>query len=108
MDTLGFATALKIIGALVTFGLGLWIGLGRPGTKRSEQQSGGRHATLRATWMNRLFFSGATKARRLDTHRLVIPKKQPRKKAAGPAEAERSRSVEPQAAPSEPDVESGV
>ena len=100
METLGLATVLKIVGAVVTFGLGLWIGLGRPGTKRSEGQPGtGRHATLRATWMNRLFFSVPTQSRRFDRSRLVVPKKQPRGRAA---------SVERQAAPSGRDVEPGL
>ena len=100
METLDLATVLKIVGAVVTFGLGLWIGLGRPGTKRSEGQPGaGRHATLRATWMNRLFFSVPAQSRRFDRSRLVVPKKQPRKSAA---------SVERQAAPSGRDVESGL
>lgn len=48
---------LKIVGAAVTFALGIWVGLGTPGLKRSKPsrdwQSSDR---LRATWINRVFF----------------------------------------------------
>jgi len=54
MDTV---LLLKIVGAAVTFALGVWIGLGTPGLGRSkrprEWQSSDR---LQATWINRLFF----------------------------------------------------
>ncbi|UCC84528.1 MAG: hypothetical protein JSW46_06270 [Gemmatimonadota bacterium] len=64
---------LKIAGAAVTFALGVWIGLGMPGLKRSkpsrEWQSSDR---LRATWINRVFFRSERSERRFGSG-LITP-----------------------------------
>ncbi len=68
---------LKIAGAALTFGLGIWIGLGTPGLKRSkrprEWQSSDR---LRATWINRVFFRMERPERRFGSG-LLTPGEKP-------------------------------
>ncbi len=64
-----------IAGAILTFAIGIWIGLGRPGMKDSVQQRPWRSEDrLRATWINRVFFRMDRRPRRFDTGRLVVPK----------------------------------
>ncbi len=48
---------LKIVGAVLALALGIWIGLGMPGRKRSKLPRDWRtEDRLRATWLNRAFF----------------------------------------------------
>ena len=65
----------QIVGAVLAFALGIWLGIGHPGWKRSSQvwewHSGDR---LRATWINRMFFRMDNEPRRFDAGRLVVPK----------------------------------
>lgn len=68
---------LKLIGAVLTFAFGIWIGLGMPGLHRrsTTQPSSWRAADrLGRTWINRLFFRMDSPPRRFDTGRLVVPK----------------------------------
>jgi len=64
----------KLAGAVLAFALGIWIGLGTPGIRRS---SGARpwHPSdrLRATWINRLFFRTDRPQRRFGSGRLIAP-----------------------------------
>lgn len=62
-------------GAVLVFALGIWIGLGMPGARRSKEARVWRSADrLRATWMNRVFFGTGTAPRRFDASRLLAPK----------------------------------
>ncbi len=74
MDTV---LLLKIAGAALTFALGIWIGLGMPGLKRSkrsrEWQSSDR---LHATWLNRVFFRMERSERRFGSG-LITPGDKP-------------------------------
>lgn len=64
-----------IAGAVLTFALGIWIGLGRPGMKDTVQQRPWRaDERLGATWINRVFFRMDRRPRRFDAGRLVVPK----------------------------------
>ncbi|HSG82866.1 MAG TPA: hypothetical protein VLC48_11475 [Gemmatimonadota bacterium] len=65
----------KIAGAILVFGLGIWIGLGMPGTKGPKKPRDW-HASdrLRATWINRMFFRAGSPSRGWDTGRLIVPK----------------------------------
>jgi hypothetical protein len=65
----------KLMGAVVAFALGVWIGLGMPGVGRSARPRGW-HPTdrLRATWINRAFFRMDQAPRRFDASRLIVPK----------------------------------
>lgn len=66
----------KIIGAVLAFAVGIWIGLGTPGLKRPTPSSSGRPIDrLNATWMNRVFFSMSARPRRFDAGRIVPPGK---------------------------------
>jgi hypothetical protein len=75
MDSAQIIFVAKIAGAVLAFGLGIWLGIGHPGWKRSspvrEWYSGER---LRATWMNRMFFRMDNEPRRFDAGRLIVPK----------------------------------
>lgn len=74
----GVLVVAMIAGAVLTFAIGIWIGLGRPGMKDSVQQRPWRSEDrLRATWINRVFFRMDQRPRRFDTRRLVVPKKKP-------------------------------
>ncbi len=65
-----------IAGAVLTFAIGIWIGLGRPGMKDTVQQRPWRSEDrLQATWINRVFFRMDRRPRRFDTGRLVVPKR---------------------------------
>ncbi len=79
---------LKIVGAVVTFALGIWIGLGMPGLKRSERprewQASDR---LRATWINRVFFRMDRSERRFGSG-LIAPGGRPKKPSAAEGEGE--------------------
>ncbi len=67
-----------IAGAILTFAIGIWIGLGRPGMKDSVQQRPWRsEERLSATWINRVFFRMDRRPRRFDASRLVVPKGKP-------------------------------
>jgi hypothetical protein len=78
----------KIGGALVAFILGIWIGLGMPGMRRTPQKRDWRSADrLQATWINRLFFRMERPARRFDADRLIVPG-EPKKKGAGESKNE--------------------
>jgi len=64
----------KLVGAVVVFALGIWIGLGMPGAKRPRPSQGWHPADrLRATWINRVFFRMDRVPRRFDTDRLIVP-----------------------------------
>ncbi len=64
-----------VAGAVLTFAIGIWIGLGRPGMKDSVQQRPWRSEDrLQATWINRVFFRMDRRPRRFDAGRLVVPK----------------------------------
>lgn len=66
----------KLVGAVLVFALGIWIGLGMPGAKRPRESRGWRPADrLRATWINRVFFRMDRAPRRFDTDRLIVPGK---------------------------------
>ncbi len=86
---------LKIGGAALTFALGIWIGLGMPGLKRSkrsrEWQSSDR---LRATWINRLFFRMEHSERRFGSG-LITPGDKPGEagEERGEADSEDSSGV---------------
>ncbi len=75
MDSAQIIFIAKIVGAVFAFGLGIWLGIGRPGWKRSSQvrewHSGDR---LRATWINRMFFRMDNEPRRFEASRFVVPK----------------------------------
>lgn len=64
----------KLAGAVLAFALGIWIGLGTPGVRRS---SGSRpwhpNDRLRATWINRVFFRMDRPQRRFGSGRLIAP-----------------------------------
>lgn len=82
----------KIAGALVAFGLGIWIGLGTPGLKRTSGAREWRSADrLRATWINRLFFRMDQPVRRFDTDRLIVPKHGSEEEGREAEEDERER-----------------
>ncbi len=70
-----YVLTLKLAGAALAFALGIWIGFGAPGLKRSRGQAGEWRAAdrLRATWINRAFFRMERPARRFDASRLIIP-----------------------------------
>lgn len=75
MLTMDVVLVAKLAGALLVFALGVWVGLGMPGVKHSRESREWRSgARLRATWMNRLFFSAAKAPRRFDAGRLIAPK----------------------------------
>lgn len=64
-----------IAGAVLTFAIGIWIGLGRPGMRDTVQQRPWRSEDrLQATWINRVFFRMDRRPRRFDAGRLVVPK----------------------------------
>ncbi len=68
---------LKIAGAVVVFALGIWIGLGTPGLKRTRKAGEWQPADrFRATWINRVFFRMDRAPRRFDAGRLIVPKEQ--------------------------------
>lgn len=74
----GVLVVAMIAGAVLTFAIGIWIGLGRPGMKDTVQQRPWRSEDrLRATWINRVFFRMDRRPRRFDTSRLVVPKSKP-------------------------------
>ncbi len=74
----GVLLVAMIAGAVLTFAIGVWIGLGRPGMKDPVQQRPWRSDDrLRATWINRVFFRMDQRPRRFDTSRLVVPKSKP-------------------------------
>jgi hypothetical protein len=79
---------LKIAGAALTFALGIWIGLGMPGLKRSkplrEWQSSDR---LRATWLNRVFFRMDRSERRFGSG-LITPGDKPGEGGEGEQDGE--------------------
>lgn len=83
---------LKIAGAALTFALGIWIGLGTPGLRRSkpprEWQSSDR---LRATWINRVFFRMERSERRFGSG-LITPGDKPGEGSAGQREDESEES----------------
>jgi hypothetical protein len=83
---------LKIAGAVLTFVVGIWIGLGMPGLKRSKPtrdwQSSDR---LRATWINRVFFRMDREERRFGSG-LITPGGKPDETGEGQAEAEPEES----------------
>ncbi len=64
---------LKIVGAVLAFAVGIWIGLGTPGLGRSITprywQASDR---LRATWLNRMFFRMERRERRFGSG-LITP-----------------------------------
>lgn len=48
---------LKLIGAALALAIGIWVGFGMPGVKRSDSSQkprGGRRVTLSRTWINRI------------------------------------------------------
>ena len=64
---------LKIAGAGLALALGIWIGLGMPGRKRSKLPRDWRaEDRLRATWLNRAFFRMEGPQRRFGTG-LITP-----------------------------------
>lgn len=72
MDTI---LGLKIIGAILVFALGIWIGIGTPGARRpARRKEWDAVDRLRATWINRVFFRGADTSRGWDTGRFLAPK----------------------------------
>ena len=79
---------LKIVGAALTFALGIWVGLGTPGLKRSKPsrdwQSSDR---LRATWLNRVFFRMDREERRFGSG-LMPPGEEPGAAGEGQREAD--------------------
>lgn len=79
---------LKIAGAALTFALGIWIGLGAPGLRRSkptrEWQSSDR---LRATWINRVFFNMERSERRFGSG-LITPADKPAGAGEGQQDAD--------------------
>ncbi len=65
---------VKIAGAVLALALGIWIGLGMPGARRSPPKREWRSTDrLKATWINRLFFRMDRPARRFDVGRLIVP-----------------------------------
>lgn len=86
----------KLAGAVLAFALGIWIGLGTPGVRRS---SGARpwHPSdrLRATWMNRLFFRMDRPPRRFGSGRLIAPgdKAAGSDEESGDEQAEEARDI---------------
>lgn len=88
----------KIVGAVLVFALGIWIGLGMPGLGHREERRAGRlSGRLHGTWLNRLFFGMSSPPRRFDASRLVVPKA-PAKKG-GPARTADEESPEEAADP---------
>lgn len=83
---------LKIVGAVAAFAIGLWVGFGMPGVGRPRESRGWRSSDrLRATWINRVFFSGARGPRRFDGSRLVVPG--PKRQAEADNEDERPEVI---------------
>jgi hypothetical protein len=75
--TIDIVLIAKIAGAVLVFVLGLWIGLGMPGTGRPKKPRAWQASDrLRATWINRMFFRGGPPSRGWDTGRLLVPKKE--------------------------------
>ena len=74
-----YVLTLKLAGAAFALALGVWIGFGAPGLKRSRGQTREWRSSerLRATWINRVFFKAASPARRFDASRLIIPDDEP-------------------------------
>ena len=72
---------LKLIGAALALAVGIWIGFGMPGLKRSDSHQeprGGRRATLRSTWINRISMRHQHTPRRFNEGgRLLRPKGPP-------------------------------
>ncbi|UCF21177.1 MAG: hypothetical protein JSU87_07260 [Gemmatimonadota bacterium] len=65
---------LKIAGAVLALALGIWIGLGMPGARRTPPKREWRSTDrLKATWINRMFFRMDRPARRFDVGRLIVP-----------------------------------
>jgi hypothetical protein len=68
----------KIVGAVLAFAAGIWIGLGTPGLDRPTPSGSGRPIDrLNATWINRAFFKMAARPRRFDIGRIVPPGQKP-------------------------------
>jgi hypothetical protein len=64
----------KIAGALLAFALGIWIGIGMPGARRAREARDWRSSDrLRATWLNRVFFTMDRPSHRFGTG-LIVPK----------------------------------
>jgi hypothetical protein len=76
---------LKLAGAVLTFLLGIWIGLGAPGIRhRVQPRAWDARDRLRATWLNRIFSGEAP--RRFDAGRLIVPKEKGEGKGPGGGE----------------------
>ncbi len=81
-----FELIAKIVGAALTFAIGIWLGFGRPGVKHTDVPREGRLSDrLHGTWLNRMFFASGRAPRRFSTSRLVAPK--------SPAQRETSSGV---------------
>jgi hypothetical protein len=86
----------KLAGAVLAFALGIWIGLGTPGMRRSSQSRPWHPSDrLRATWINRLFFRTDRPQRRFGLGRLIAPsdKSPAPTDEGGEEEAEDTRGV---------------
>lgn len=82
----------KIIGAVLTFALGIWIGLGTPGLGKPKSSRGARpRDRLNATWMNRVFFKVSDRPRRFDVGRLIDPEKEAAARQKGDEAKEEDR-----------------
>lgn len=79
---------LKIAGAALTFVLGIWIGLGTPGLKRSKRRREWESSDrLQATWINRVFFRMERSERRFGSG-LITPGDKPGEAGDGQGEAD--------------------
>ncbi|UCC71168.1 MAG: hypothetical protein JSV86_12320 [Gemmatimonadota bacterium] len=85
-------TLLKIAGAVLAFALGIWIGLGMPGTKRKKAPTDWQASDrLRATWINRVFFRMENPERRFGSG-LITPRGRSDKAGEGQAESDSEES----------------
>ncbi len=67
-------TVWKVVGAVLAFAAGIWIGLGMPGWRKDDEAR--RRSTsdrLNATWMNRMFFKLPERPRRFGEGGFTTP-----------------------------------